>query len=298
MKISLFLDNYTGYKFMELLLEEKDFEYNIYTYHPNFKRSQKVYDFSKFAKQFNITYLTNNRYKNCKTKIKNCEFAICIDWTKDFFKNSNYPFQVLYYHPSLLPMYRGYGAITEQIYRGVVKSGITIYMPNEKVDAGDIIYQQEIDILFTDYPVDFISNCVKKLYNFLNLLKNNQINLKDKKKQNENLSFYLVRKRQKDAIIDFNKSAYAVYNHIRAFSYPFFGAHAYFNSEKIIIWKCAIEKWEGNFGKPGEVIEKNKNGIEIACGSGSIIATIIEINNQIYKYEDIPIKKKDLINQF
>ncbi|KAA0257341.1 formyl transferase [Deferribacter autotrophicus] len=297
MKISLFVDNYTGYKFIELLIEKKDFDYKIYTYHPNFKRSQKIYDFSKFAKYFNITYLASNRYENCKTKIKNCDFALCIDWTKDFFTNSNYPFCTLYYHPSLLPMYRGYGAISEQFYRGVVKSGLTIYLPNEKVDAGDIIYQKKINIQFTDYPVDFINKCIVELYHFLNLLKNNQINLNEKKKQNENLSFYLVRKRQKDALIDFNKSAYAVYNHIRAFSHPFFGAHAFINSEKFIIWKCAIEKWEGNFGTPGEVIEKNKNGIEIACGSGSIFAHTIEINNQLFKYEDIPIEKNSLINQ-
>ena len=57
--------------------------------------------------------------------------------------------------PSLLPKYRGYGAVSEQFIRGVVYSGVTIYEYNGVIDGGDIIYQQEIKV--ENYFKKFIS---------------------------------------------------------------------------------------------------------------------------------------------
>ncbi|BAI80598.1 conserved hypothetical protein [Deferribacter desulfuricans SSM1] len=296
MKLALFLDNFIGYRLLEILSNSGLKDLRVFTYHPNTKRTNQVYDFSKFARDFSITYLDGNKYSFVKNKIKNIDVALCIDWTKDFFINENTSFKILYAHPSLLPYYRGYGAISEQFFRGVVKSGLTIYEPIDKVDAGPILFQDVIKIEFDDYPVDFIEKYIEKVEIFIDNLLNNKVNFNNSIPQNDELGFYLVRKRKKDAIIDFNKSAYAVYNHIRAYSYPFFGAFAISKNEKVTIWKAHIEKWDGDYGYPGTVIKKTKNGIEVACGSGTIIVSKIELNSKLYNFEEIPLEENTILN--
>jgi methionyl-tRNA formyltransferase len=49
-------------------------------------------------------------------------------------------------HASLLPKYRGAAPIQWAILRGEERTGITIMCMNERMDAGDILLQQEIEI--------------------------------------------------------------------------------------------------------------------------------------------------------
>jgi methionyl-tRNA formyltransferase len=56
------------------------------------------------------------------------------------------PLGCLNIHPSLLPKYRGAAPINWAIIRGEKKTGVTIMKMTEKLDAGDIILQEEIAI--------------------------------------------------------------------------------------------------------------------------------------------------------
>ena len=49
-------------------------------------------------------------------------------------------------HPSLLPRWRGAAPIQRSIESGDKLSGITIIKMKEKLDAGDIIYQEPVKI--------------------------------------------------------------------------------------------------------------------------------------------------------
>ncbi|UOD34557.1 formyl transferase [Deferribacteraceae bacterium V6Fe1] len=250
---------------------EKNIFPSVITYKKDFLRTTLSRDFEKFESFFNITYLGSNNYSDNKEKLDrlHIEVALCVDWTKDFFQGQKTPFKVLFTHPSLLPFYRGYGAITEQFLQGVVVSGLSVIQNSERVDGGDIIYQKEINIDFNDYPLDFISNYIKEIVSFTEMLTENNIDF-DAKKQNENLGFYLVRKRNKNAIIDFGRDAFSIYNHIRGYSNPFFGAHFYYKNQKIKVFKSEIRAWQGNYGKPGQILNKEDDYIEVACGTGSI----------------------------
>jgi len=50
-------------------------------------------------------------------------------------------------HGSLLPKYRGAAPINRAIINGEKETGITFMFMKEKVDAGEIIFQEKIDIL-------------------------------------------------------------------------------------------------------------------------------------------------------
>lgn len=287
-KLGLFTTSIVGELLLEQLME-KSFFPTIITYKKDFLRTSLGRDFEKFESFFKIIYLDNNRYSVNKQKLErlNIDIALCVDWTKDFFQNESTPFEVLFSHPSLLPFYRGYGAITEQFLQGVVVSGLTIIRNFEKVDGGDIIYQKEILIDFNDYPLDFISKYVKEICVFIQKLMSNNTDF-EPKKQNEDLAFYLVRKRNKNAVIDFGRDAFSIYNHIRGYSKPFFGAHFYYRDEKIKVFNSEIRAWQGDYGKPGQILNIDDNYIEVACGTGFIrLYNMFNENNENINIYDL-----------
>ena len=49
-------------------------------------------------------------------------------------------------HPSLLPLYRGPSPIQWAILSGDEMTGITLIRMNEKMDEGDVIYQEQVMI--------------------------------------------------------------------------------------------------------------------------------------------------------
>ena len=49
-------------------------------------------------------------------------------------------------HPSLLPAYRGPYPIFWQLKNGEMKTGITLHLVNDEIDAGDIVLQKEIPL--------------------------------------------------------------------------------------------------------------------------------------------------------
>jgi len=120
--------------------------------------------------------------------------------------------------PSLLPNVQRICAISEQFLRGVCVGGITFYIPNEITDAGDIVYQKEIEITFEDYPTDYIEKLSTEIISFIELVDKNRL---EKWKQDERYAFSISRVRRKIGLIDFRADALSVYNHIRAYSRPF-----------------------------------------------------------------------------
>ena len=57
-----------------------------------------------------------------------------------------YKNRIINIHPALLPSFPGVDAQKQAYDAGVKVSGITIHFVNEELDAGPIIYQEEVDI--------------------------------------------------------------------------------------------------------------------------------------------------------
>lgn len=62
-------------------------------------------------------------------------------------------------HASLLPKYRGAAPINWAIIRGETKTGVTTFLLDKEIDTGQILFQQECDIL----PEDNIGSLYDKL---------------------------------------------------------------------------------------------------------------------------------------
>jgi methionyl-tRNA formyltransferase len=56
------------------------------------------------------------------------------------------PYGAINLHPSLLPKYRGAAPVQHSLINGEKKTAITFFSMVKEMDAGDILYQEEIDI--------------------------------------------------------------------------------------------------------------------------------------------------------
>ncbi len=272
MDIILFTANVTGAMLLDTL-KTGSLRPHVITYSKGFQRTGLADDFTRFTNDFPITFISANSHEKCPEleQIMKGNIAVCVDWTKDFFAGAGYP--VIYSHPSLLPLYRGYSAVTEQFERGVAVSGATFYLMSEQIDGGDIIYQQKIRLDFNDYPMDFYQKYIPVCAEFIHELNMRGPEGFGRTPQNPDSAVYLQRKRTRDALIDFNRDAFSLYNHIRAYSRPFFGAYFLMNGQKATVWRASTEKWQGDYGEPGTIIDIYDKQIEVACGSGTIMLT-------------------------
>lgn len=234
-----------------------------------------------FSKDFQIYEISGENYSISKDILPQADIIICIDWKKDYFENNMPDCPVYYMQPSLLPKYRGYGAVSEQFIRGVVYSGITIYEYNGIIDGGDIIFQQEIRIEnhfkvsdLMDIQADLTADFIASLYKGAEY---------SRRKQQEEYAFYLPKIRKNSKKIDFNADALSVYNFIRAYTFPFSGAVFYFKGEEYKITDVSLESWSGIEGRPGEIVSVNDYGLVAACGEGSVLIKEIEYKGQIMK---------------
>lgn len=278
--ILILTNGYTGSKVLQRLKQLRLTPF-IATSEQTDLRKKASGNILSFSKDFQVYEVNGESYSRAKDILPNADVIICIDWKKDYFENDNAACPVYYMQPSLLPKYRGYGAVSEQFIRGVVYSGVTIYEYNGVVDGGDIIYQQEIRVENYFKVSDLMDRQAYLTAEFIaSLYKDKQY---CKIKQQEEYAFYLPKIRKNSKKIDFNADALSVYNFIRAYTYPFSGAVFYFKGEEYKITDAALESWSGIEGRPGEIAAVNDYGIVAACGEGSVLIKEVEHKGQIMK---------------
>lgn len=278
--ILILTNGYTGSKVLQRLKQLRLTPF-VATSEQTDLRKKASGDILSFSNDFQVYEVNGESYSRAKDILPNADIIICIDWKKDYFENVLPSCPVYYMQPSLLPKYRGYGAVSEQFIRGVVYSGVTIYEYNGIIDGGDIIYQQEIKIENYFKVSDLMDRQAYLTAEFIaSLYKEEQYS---RIKQQEEYAFYLPKIRKNSKKIDFNADALSVYNFIRAYTFPFSGAVFYFKGEEYKITDAALESWSGIEGRPGEIVAVNDYGIVAACGEGSVLIKEVEYNGQIMK---------------
>lgn len=175
-------------------------------------------------------------------------------------------------HASLLPKYRGAAPINRAIYNGEKETGITIMKMNKKMDEGDIILQNKIDIGDHDDAVRLSKMLsdkgVQALKEAIELINADKFNFL---KQDASKATYAPKLKKEHGLINWDKPAQEIYNKVRAFV-PWPGCFTYLGNKVIKIWKASIlDSNAGNDAKPGTIANVNKDGIIVNTGKGSII---------------------------
>lgn len=191
-------------------------------------------------------------------------------------------------HASLLPKLRGGAPIHRAIINGYEKTGITIMFMNEKMDAGDIISQAEINIENEDN--------VKTVHDKLSLLGKELLiktlpdiissNIKRIKQVESEATFAYTIKRE-DEKINFDKTKREIYNKIRGLS-PWPGAYCLFDGKICKVYTSRVGDKHYNNNVYGEIMNLYDDGIGINVVNGEIIFTEIQLEG----------KKKMLVKDF
>lgn len=173
-------------------------------------------------------------------------------------------------HASLLPELRGGAPIHYAIIQGKKKTGITIMYMVEKLDAGDILTQVEVEITEDDN----VGTLHSKLSEAgADLLSETLPNLLEGKltaipQENEKATFAYNIKREQEKI-DWSKTGEEIYNHIRGLN-PWPVAFTTLDGQTLKIWKS--EKVMGvRSDFPGTIIKNEPEGITISTGNETAI---------------------------
>ena len=178
-------------------------------------------------------------------------------------------FGALNIHASLLPRWRGAAPIQRAILAGDKKTGITIMQMNEKLDAGGIILQKEIEIKEKNTAQEIHDKLVqvggKLINNVLKQLeKDGQIKSTP---QDETKATYAKKITADEAKINWDRSGKEILRQIKAL-----GGWFLLKNERIKIFDAEISSTKTE--SPGLIIDKN---FSISCGkSGAINPKVLQ----------------------
>ena len=173
-------------------------------------------------------------------------------------------------HASLLPKLRGGAPIHYSIIQGEAKTGVTIMYMVEKLDAGDILTQVEVDILEKDH--------VGTLHNKLSVAGSQLLSETLPKlfageltpiKQDESKVTFAYNIKREEEKIDWSKTGEEIYNHIRGM-HPWPVAYTLQDGQVMKIWwgeKISTEQES----TPGTIIQIENDGFIVKTGNNIAI---------------------------
>ena len=182
-------------------------------------------------------------------------------------------------HASLLPKYRGAAPINWAIINGEKKTGVTIISMNEKMDQGEVIAQETMEIAEDDtetileYKLSLIG---------ADLLLGTLPDIKEKSclliAQDDKKATLAPKLKKDDGLIDWSKPAVDIKNLIRGVNtWP--GAFTHYKGKTIKIHAVEIiDEWPAD--PPGKISHVTSAGIVVATGKNKILIKELQVEGK------------------
>lgn len=171
-------------------------------------------------------------------------------------------------HASLLPQYRGAAPMNWALVNGEKKTGVSIMKVISKMDAGDIIAQEQEEIGPDDTAVSLRKNLSKRgaqlLLKTIDSIERGTYSLK---RQDESNVTYAPKLTKKDGLINWGYTASRIHNMVRGLT-PWPSAFTHFNGKSLKILETEVLDPNLCQGKPGEIIEVVKKELLVSTGKG------------------------------
>ncbi len=198
-------------------------------------------------------------------------------------------------HPSLLPKYRGPAPMQGALLNGDEMTGTTIILMNDKMDEGDILFQQKVKIK---------ENCnIADLHDILAIISADKIEqvlldwiskkIKPRKQNLQEATYTKIIKRS-DGLINWDNHSSDIINKYRAY-HPWPGAYTYLRqkNKKIMLKLISIETGESSQGhKAGEIYEADGKLLVATNDKNSIILRRVQLEGKK------PISGKEFISGY
>ena len=183
-------------------------------------------------------------------------------------------------HASLLPAYRGASPVNAAVFSGDLFSGVTTMEMEKELDAGPVYMQRIVPIppdetaggLFVrlaDSGADLLLETLEKI---------DREGIIPVPQPAEGVS-YAPMLNKKDGLIDWNRTAPEIYNHIRGMN-PWPGAFTYFENKMIKIHRAfPLDLLKRDFS-PGEILEASGSRLTVCCGAGALRIDRIQLEGK------------------
>lgn len=179
-------------------------------------------------------------------------------------------------HASLLPRWRGAAPIHRALAAGDRQTGITIMQMDEGLDTGAMLLKHVTAIGADDTGGSLHDRLAelggKAIVQALALLKKGEL---QGEAQNNDLACYAHKLSKDEGHIDWNLEASALERLVRAFN-PWPGTFTDFNGQRVRIHQAlALNESPGKV--PGTVLRRDREGIDVACGTGALRITSLQL---------------------
>ena len=179
-------------------------------------------------------------------------------------------------HASLLPRWRGAAPIQRAIAAGDAETGITIMQMDEGLDTGAMLLKSLTAIEDSDTGgslhdrlAELGGNAIIKA---LKLLQKGELTGEP---QNDELACYASKLSKTEGHIDWATDAKAIERLVRAFN-PWPGTYTDLGDQRIRIHEARALVTTSD-GLPGTVVQRDREGIDIACGNGTLRITCLQL---------------------
>ena len=173
-------------------------------------------------------------------------------------------------HGSLLPKYRGAAPIQRAVLNGDSISGVTTMRLDKGMDTGDMYLSEAVEIgenMTTGELFDALAEIGGKLLvQTVDALENGSAKPLPQDHANATHADKIT---PEECEVDFSLPARAVHNRIRGLS-PFPGAFSHLDGKIVKLYDSRLNDETGEKAPCGTVLEASRDGVVIACGTGSV----------------------------
>jgi methionyl-tRNA formyltransferase len=178
-------------------------------------------------------------------------------------------------HASILPRYRGAAPILWAIVRGETETGVTLMQMDAGMDTGAIVSLHRTPI-GPDETTGALTARLSELGRAAVHADLPRIETLRAAPQDHALATTAPMLKKQDGAIDFSASALAVHNHIRGMN-PWPGAFTQLHGRTLKVHTSTLSAFSGT---PGQVVLADKTRLVVACGSGSVELTRVQVEGK------------------
>lgn len=235
-------------------------------------------DLAPVAKQHGMVYRyvsdVNDRGNVQWIKSLKPDVIFCFGFSQILKKNilGIAPMGVLGFHPACLPANRGRHPLIWALALGLKKIAATFFFMDEGTDSGDIFSREEINVEESDNAqtlyLKVTDSALRQIEAFFPHLLRREIH---RVPQDASKATYWRKRVPKDGELDFRMSKKALYNLVRALTYPYVGAHVVYKGNNVKVWEAEHVHAGSENDEHGKVLDVSDSGILVRCYDGAFL---------------------------
>jgi methionyl-tRNA formyltransferase len=258
---------YKGYKVLEHLIEQDLHHILDYVIIGEDKATENDYssEIITLCEKHTIKFFRRREDYTIASK-----YSLAISW-RWLIPTENTELIVL--HDSLLPKYRGFAPLVNQLINGEKTIGLTAIKASDQYDRGPIIMQQSVSI---EYPlkikdaIEIISNLYSSITAAIFRAAANGSRLIFTP-QDESQASYSLWRDEDDYRVDWTQDSSDIVRFIDAVGYPYLGASTYVEEKKIRIYDAEVYPDVHIVNRDsGKIIFLDNDRPVVVCGTGLI----------------------------